>query len=245
MISGRLRKRRNEEFLLYGKKVILLAFFLIFLNILWWGVGKIKTSHYFPITSVKIYGVNHLNQAEIQQALFPLVSRGFFSTDVEVIKDKLLQSPWVSQAIVQRIWPGQVLVMIQERKPLARWNMTSLLSTTGELFNPDKSTYPSSMPQFIGLEGQQIQMLKYYLKLNKLFSALHLKMAVLELTPEQSWNVTFDNGMKLSVAHKDVLTRINHFVKVYPKIIGGRTADVAYIDLRYPNGLAVRWKTVA
>jgi cell division septal protein FtsQ len=40
------------------------------------------------------------------------------------------------------------------------------------------------------------------------------------------------------------LTRLSHFVKVYPKIIGERAAQVEYIDLRYQDGLAIRWKTI-
>jgi cell division septal protein FtsQ len=31
-------------------------------------------------------------------------------------------------------------------------------------------------------------------------------------------------------------------VKVYPKIVGMHESDVEYIDLRYSNGIAVKWK---
>ena len=44
------------------------------------------------------------------------------------------------------------------------------------------------------------------------------------------------------MGHKDVLTRINHFVKVYSQVIGKRSNEIAYVDLRYPNGLAIGWK---
>lgn len=68
-------------------------------------------------------------------------------------------------------------------------------------------------------------------------------MTHLELTPGQTWRLTLDNGIKLRVGHKDVLTRLADFVKVYTKIIRDREHDVDYVDLRYGNGLAVRWKT--
>ena len=87
-------------------------------------------------------------------------------------------------------------------------------------------------------------MMEYYAKIASILSPLHFKIARLEETPYQSWSMTTDSGVKVNIGHKDILTRIDHFVKVYSKIVGTRTADVSYIDLRYPNGLAVKWKSI-
>src|SRR5439155_5826843 len=125
------------------------------------------------------------------------------------------------------------------------WNDTSLLSAAGDLFSPSPKTYPKELPQLAGPEGEQILMAQYYSKMNSVLLPLHFKIARLELTPSMAWSITLENGMKLSIGHKDVLTRLNHFVKVYPKIVGDRVAEVEYIDLRYQNGMAVRWKTIS
>jgi cell division protein FtsQ len=87
-------------------------------------------------------------------------------------------------------------------------------------------------------------MAQYYAKMASVLAPLHFRITRLELTPTMTWSITLDNGMKLNVGHKDILTRLDHFVKVYSKIVGDRVAEVDYIDLRYPNGMAVRWKTV-
>ncbi len=110
-------------------------------------------------------------------------------------------------------------------------------------FSPKVDGLPDSLPKFIGPDGEQLHVLEYYNKINQLLEPVHVKIARLELTPYQSWIMTFDNGMKVNIGYKDVLTRIEHFVKVYPKIVGKRASDVEYVDLRYQNGLAVRWKT--
>jgi cell division protein FtsQ len=243
MITSRVKKRQPTHLPLYIKMAIKLSFFLLFLSALFSFVGKFKSN--FPIKAVKVYGIEHVDQAALQQALTPLVNKNFFAIDVETIKDRLLQSPWVAKAVVQRVWPDKILITVSEKKPIAQWNGATLLSNNGEIFNPRKNTYPNGLPKLIGPEGQHIQIMTYYTKLNGLLKSLHFKVARLELTPELSWNATFDNGMKLSAGYKDVLTRVSHFVKVYPKIIGNRVAEVEYIDLRYPNGLAVRWKTVS
>lgn len=242
MITARLRKRHNQQISFYGKRVAKFILFALFVTTLYFISNKFNT--YFPIKSVKVFGIQHVDQTVVEQGLTPLVKKGFFAIDVETIKDRLLQSPWVAKATVQRIWPDQIRITVIEKTPIARWNDMGLVSNEGEIFNPAAESYPGDLPQFIGQDSQHVQILQYYKKLSGLFMPLHFKITRLELTPDSAWNLTFNNGMKLTVGHKDVLTRLSHFVKVYPKIIGNKVAKVDYVDLRYSNGLAVRWKTV-
>lgn len=209
------------------------------------GVVKLKENQTFPIRAVKVFGVQHVDQKSMQQILTPLVTKGFFAVELESIKERVLQLPWIAETSIRRVWPDQIFITVKEHQPVARWNEHSLLSASGEIFTGGSgdTRLSSSFPQFIGPEGEQIQMLQYYEKMNGLLVPLHFRIARLEVTPFMSWSLVFDNGMKLNMGYKDVLTRIRHFVKVYPKIIGDRGADVEYIDLRYANGLAVRWKS--
>ncbi len=198
----------------------------------------------FPITNVKIFGVQHVSHQELEGLVAPFVDKGFFKVDIGVIKDRIMQLSWVADVMVRRVWPDKVVITIGEKTPLASWNGESLLYSVGEIFTPKVATYPAGLPEFLGPSGEQITMLKYYARMNTLLIPLHFKIARLELSRSMLWNVTLSNGIKLNIGYKDILTRISHFVKVYPKIVGARATDVEYIDLRYPNGMAVRWKTV-
>lgn len=204
--------------------------------------NQIDLSSYFPIRTVKVYGADRIDRQEVQDLLLPMVNKGFFSINVEYIRDRLLQIPWVSDLYVRRVWPDQVEISVVERKAVAAWNNVSLLSEAGDLFFPKSETYPIHIPQLIGPPGQQIIMLQYFKDINRLLLPLHAKISTLELTSYFTWKLRLDNGMILQMGHKDILTRLDHFVKVYPKIVGSRVADVDYVDLRYPNGVAVRWK---
>lgn len=242
MIISQVRKRYKEfkfSWKLTGKIICFIAF-LFFISFIF---NQFRTVNYFPIKEVKIAGINHIERQEIKQSLLPLVNKGFFIVDVALIKERLMQFSWVADASVRRIWPNKIYIQVQEKLPLARWNKTSLLTTSGEIFTPARETHPTGLPQFIGPEGEHVQMLNYYIRIHDILTPLHFQIAQLELTPSWSWNLTLTNGMKLNMGYKDSLTRISHFVKVYPKIVGDRASEVAYVDLRYPNGLAVRWKT--
>ncbi len=244
MTLGRAQKRQSN-FQLPWKQVSKIALFLLLLAASFFSVNKMKETDEFPIRQVKVYGVKNLNLQATERMLVPLVNKGFFGVDVDLIKEQLLQLPWIADVAVRRVWPDQVMITVSERDAVAFWNENSLLSTTGEIFNPAAESFPAGLPHFVGPDGQQISMLEFYSKINALLNPLHLKVKRLELSPYLSWDVEFANGMKVRLGYKDVLTRVSHFVKVYQKIVGERAADVDYVDLRYPNGLAVRWKTVS
>src|SRR3990167_5640464 len=244
MVLSRTGKRQSDIQFPWkgGIKTFL---FLIFLAATFFFVNKIKEHYDFSIKEVKVYGVKYLDQQEMQHLLSPLVKKSFFAIQLEQIKEQLLEMPWVADASGRRVWPDQVIITVAEKNAIARWNNNNLLSSTGEIFSTNMNTYPADLPQFVGPDGEQIHMLEYYEKINPLLKPLRLKMTRLELTPDLSWNMIFDGGMKVNLGYKDILTRVHHFVKVYPKIVGERgSIDVEYVDLRYSNGLAVRWKTV-
>lgn len=205
-------------------------------------LNRFRFSHHFPIKTVNVYGANRIDHDEVQNLLMPIVKHGFFQVNVEYIRERLLSIPWVADIFVRRTWPDQVEVTVIEKQAIAYWNEQSLLSSVGELFTPKKETYPETLPKFIGPHGQQIVMLQYFNEINRLLMPLHVKISYLELTPYYTWKLALDNGITLQMGHKDILTRLVHFVKVYPKIVGNRAKDVDYIDLRYSNGVAVRWK---
>ncbi len=243
MSIGRVRKHRHgvdiswQSFL---KAIILIVFMSLFSFFL----IQTKNAEFFSIRNVKIFGAEHIDHEIIKKIISPMIDQGFFGVDVDKIKERILQLPWVAQVVVRRVWPDVVAIAVKEKKPIALWNDNSLLSSEGELFAPEATTYPVGLPQLAGPAGEQILMAQYYAKMNSILMPLHSKITRLELTPSMAWGLTLDNGMKLSIGHKDILTRLNHFVKVYPKIVGDRGSDVEYIDLRYPNGMAVRWKPV-
>lgn len=219
--------------------VFLVAITLVSLLFL---ISRFELSHYFPIRTVKIYGVNNINEETIRLSLMPLVNRDFFTINVDAIHDRLLDIPWISELYVRRIWPDQIIITIKEKRPVARWNNSSLLSDAGELFFPQE-LYRAHLPNLRGPEGKHIFLLKYLNNMNRLFAPLHVKIVDLELTPYYTWKLTLSNGVNLQIGYKESLTRLDQFVKVYPKIVGNKATEVKYIDLRYSNGAAVRWKS--
>lgn len=205
---------------------------------------RLTTPQTFPITQVNIEGAHHINHDMLQRILFPLVDKGFFSIDIQAIQERLFSLPWIANVSVRRIWPDQVQIILVEKKPIARWNNGLLLSANGDLFSMNLKTQDEihSLPQFIGPDGQQMEVLKTYTLLASALKKIDSSMTRFAFTPSQSWEITLSNGIKLIIDNQDVLTHINYFVKVYSKIDKNRLENIDYIDLRYSNGFAIHWK---
>ena len=162
MSISRVRKRQGD--LKFPRKWILhIVFMLAMIIFTVFYINKLKQAQYFPIKSVKIFGARHVDHHQVQSLVMPFISQGFFAVDVDAIKQKLRQMPWIAETSVRRVWPNQVLITVMEKNPIARWNETTLLSSSGELFSPEQGNI-TELPQFSGPEGQQVVMAQYYIK---------------------------------------------------------------------------------
>ena len=64
------------------------------------------------------------------------------------------------------------------------------------------------------------------------------------LSPRLAWQLKLQNGMVVDVGREQpkspVGARLMRFVDVYPELVGKRAVRPAVVDLRYPNGFAMK-----
>lgn len=197
----------------------------------------------FPIKEVSIQGeYEHVNAQALQNSILPFTQTSFFFLDLQGIKDKLLEQPWLLNAEVKKLWPGKLLVRLTEQKPVAVWNNQSLLNSSGVLFSPPAYTFPRNIPIFHAPNGQETYVISTYKHLSEQISVLGLTITECVLTPRLSWYLRLSNGLEVVLGKDELDKRITRFIEVYPQVFANRIRDINYIDLRYSNGLAVKWK---
>jgi cell division protein FtsQ len=218
--------------------LLLMTFLFVYLI-----TSQVQINRYFPIKTVRVYGATRSDHQALQTLLLPYINNGFFSINVDKVRDRLLQIPWVQECSVRRVWPDQIMIGLVEREPIAKWNRQSVLSKTGDIFNPPYDSYSNHLPHLVGPIGKQLTLLQNFNQMNRMLEPIHARINYLELSPFYTWTAILDNGIKMQMGHNDILNRFEQFVKVYGKIVGSKANDVEYIDLRYSNGIAVRWKS--
>ncbi len=189
----------------------------------------------------------HTQRADIEQAL-PEVMRGnFFSIDLDAVRGALGRLPWVRKVELRRVWPARLEVKIEEHRPVARWGegRGELVNSFGEVFT---ATPPEaelvSMPVLYGPQGTAPEILRRYGEFVGDFQPLGQRPVQVTLSPRLAWQLKLENGMFVDLGREQtkspVGVRLARFIEVYPETVGKRTTRPAVVDLRYPNGFAMR-----
>jgi cell division protein FtsQ len=73
----------------------------------------------FHVVAVRVYGAERVPHAElIQLAQIPR-GMSLLRIDVERVRTRLMQHPWIRDALVRRVYPNELEVIVYERRPYA------------------------------------------------------------------------------------------------------------------------------
>jgi cell division protein FtsQ len=209
---------------------------------------------YFRLTTVHVEAqggvpLRHVDVATIRAGALPGVTGNFFTADLSRVRDAFESVAWVRHARVRRHWPNQLDVSIEEQQVAGLWNDDALVNPYGEAFtaNIAEAQAEGELPQLNGPPGTQHDVLQHYIDLAHDFAKLGLKPVEVTLSPRYSWSTRLDNGTTdglLVELGRDSQTgalndRIDRMLATYP-VVTTKWPHVTLIDLRYPNGFALR-----
>ena len=195
-----------------------------------------------PISKVSVHGqLSPANRQVIQQMAARLAGASFFASDIPALRAELEQLPWISHVEVRRVWPDQVQVSLEEQLPVARWGDGALLNNSGTAFTPRELGNYQHLPLLQGPQRAQAQVMQQYQMLSQMLRPLGFTITRLELRERGSWFVSTAQGIELLLGRDHLVDKVQHFVAIYNKVLKDQAANIASVDLRYPNGLAVAW----
>lgn len=198
----------------------------------------------FPIRAVKIQAAReHVDQQTLQAQVLPYVTQGFIRLNVNQIKEKLEELPWIAEARVERIWPDTVIIHVMEQQAVARWGKLGVLNNKGHVFNPPVDTIPTNLPQLNGPYDQATALLDSYEQIVQVLKPLGLTLRKMDMDERLSMQLELNNGTRLLLGKLDPLPRLQRFAKVYPKLFTAQNTQAVYVDLRYENGVSIKWHT--
>jgi len=214
------------------------------------GARVLFESPAFSLKAIVVEGeLRHVARGEIVSALQGRVKGTFFTVDLEAVRALFEGIPRVRRAELRRAWPDRLEVRIEEHVALARWGQRrgpQLVNTHGELFRGHSD---ATLPVFSGPAGSEGEVTQRYLAFRGLLAPLALEPRQVLLSSRLSWQVKLSNGLTVQLGHdsdKDRIEgRLARLVSVYPQTLGESRHRPDYVDLRYPNGFALRVPEIA
>ncbi len=201
-----------------------------------------------PITKISVDGeLSYISQQAVQQRIAPYVAASFFTVDLAGMRAELEQMPWIAHAEVRRVWPDRVSIHLEEQLPVARWGDEALLNNQGQAFTPRELANYENLPQLVGPQRAQEQVMQQYQMLSQMLRPLGFSVARLELRERGSWFLSTGvnstgQSLELLLGRDHLVEKMRRFVAIYEKNLKDQIANISRIDLRYSNGLAVAWR---
>lgn len=207
-----------------------------------YGYRYLSAPDTFPLQSVRFDSrLEHVRQADLRVALDPLLGQGFWGLDIAAIRQSLETLPWVSTAKVRRIWPATLQVTIREHRAVAQWNDDSLLSADNIVFRPPAETWPEGLPELHGPDGRAKEVGEHYREWGPRLAEVGLELQSVTLDARESWRLELVDGVRLELGRHETDERLRRFINALNDLRARSDQDLLAVDLRYPNGFAVRW----
>lgn len=201
------------------------------------GAHRLLRSELFPLRHVELVTpVRHFQRGALEAAVRQRVRGNFFAADLDALRAQVEALPWVRRAAVRRVWPDRLQISVEEHVALARWGAEELVNTFGERFH---GRAPAGLPLFVAPPGSEARVAYYYLRFAEAVAPLETSLERVVLTPRLAWQLRLANGLHLMLGRDGdaAEARLRRFVGAYPAL---KTKGHEYVDLRYPNGFALR-----
>ena len=201
-----------------------------------------------PVKQVIFAGeLPHTRRLEIEQVLPSALRGNFFSINLETVRVTLEQLPWIRKVEVRRVWPSRLEVKVEEHKPVARWGDArgELVNSYGEVFTAlAEESELASIPMLFGPAGTSKEVLTRYSEFAGIIEPIGERPAQLVLSPRLAWQLKLEHGMLVDLGREQpkapLGVRLQRFIEVYPEVRASRAEQPTVVDLRYPNGFAIR-----
>jgi cell division protein FtsQ len=203
-------------------------------------VVLVLRSPLFPVTAIELtHALGHTTREEVAAATRARIAGNFFAVDPAQVRAGLEELPWVRRASVRRVWPDRLQVTLEEHVPLARWGESALIDRYGERFG-GRTDEP--LPVLFGPAGTERELAQRYAQFARAVAPLGARLERVVLSERRAWQLTLDNGLHLMLGRDadGAEARLGRFVEAHATAPGGIARGRGYVDLRYPNGFALR-----
>ena len=168
---------------------------------------------------------------------------GYFTVNVDEVQQAVKAIPWVAQDSVRRVWPDTLAIDVTEQTTQAEWAKGGLVNQQGVLFFPERNTYPKGLPVFDGPTGTERNLTEIFHMAKAIIDPLQLKIEEIHMDSRRAVSLKLSNDIEVILGREETRSRLERFTRVYRKLLAQRANDIARVDLRYSNGLAVGWRT--
>jgi cell division protein FtsQ len=202
--------------------------------------NSLANSAGFRITTVAVNGRRQLSQDEVLAIGGVNGRSSLLFLDAGAVRERLKANPWISEATVLKLYPGQLRIDIVERSAFAIWQLDgrlSVISDDGAVLEPYVSQRFLSLPLVVG-KGAQAHA-REFLALLARYPRVNSVTRAAVYVGERRWNLRLRDGLDIKLPENDVgnalatLSTLDRDEHLFSR-------DIVAVDMRLPDRLTVQ-----
>jgi cell division protein FtsQ len=202
--------------------------------------NAIANSAGFRIISVAISGRKQLTQDEVLAIGGVNGRSSLLFLDAAAVRDKLKANPWIADATVLKLYPGQLQIDIVERSAFALWQQDgrlSVIADDGAVLEPYVARRFISLPLVVG-KGAETRARDFLALLARYPQVSSVTKAAI-FVGERRWNLLLNDGLDIKLPENDVgnalasLSKLDREERLFSR-------DIVAVDMRLSDRLTVQ-----
>jgi cell division protein FtsQ len=199
----------------------------------------------FRIISMALSGNVRVSREEVLAIAGVTGTTSLLFLDVVAVRERLRTNPWIADATVLKLYPGELQVNITERQAFALWQKdrrVSVIAEDGTMLEPFVAPGLVQLPLVVG-QGAETRA-KAFLALLERYPAIRDQVRASILVGERRWNLRLRNGLDVRLPEADAAAALDRLVAL-ERASKLTTRDIAAIDLRLSDRVTVRLSPTA
>ena len=199
----------------------------------------------FRITSVMLSGNVHVTREEVLAIAGVTGTSSLLFLDVAAVRERLKTNPWIADATVLKLYPGELQLSIAERQAFALWQKdgrVSVIADDGTVLEPYIAPSLVRLPLVVG-RGAETRA-KVFLAVLDRYPAIRDQVRASVLVGERRWNLRLRNGLDIRLPEADTASALERLVKL-ERETKLTTRDITAIDMRLSDRVTVRLSPAA
>lgn len=194
----------------------------------------------FAIEEVKVVGNNETSDIDILGQLELDGETSLVGLSAEAARQAIAKLPWVESAEVRKVYPGTLLVSLEERKAFAVWQNgqeLSLIDSAGDTIVPFRPGRYNALPLVVGAGAEK--RVKGFVDEVAAYPALAGKVRAYIRVADRRWDILLENGVRIMLPENDPMKALAEVEKMdSEKHLLSR--DIAAVDMRLDDRVTVQ-----
>lgn len=193
----------------------------------------------FGIAKINITGQVLTSEATILKALALEAGTSTLNFDADAALERIERIPSIKSATVRKVYPGELVVSVEEKVPMARWRIgdaTYLVDENGGPVARDDGSF-RELPLVVG-EGAADDAMIMIRTLDR-YPALTADLAALSRIGDRRWDLIFYSGLRVQLPESGVAQALSQ-LDMYQATGQLLDRDVNVIDMRVPGMVSLK-----